>query len=116
MVKSTGIRKSSRQIKPERTIEDVSREAKMVISVQDIMEKVITILDAEIGKIKKKSKDTTVGIGATDIGNLQRCSKCAVDLSRELRELEKSQDYSDLSDEDVKKMFEDAEASLAKRS
>lgn len=113
MVKSTGVRNTSRQIKADRSILDLPREAKMTTAIQDIMDKAIIVLANEIGKISKKSENSTVtSIGAVDIANLQKCTKCAVDLSRELRELEKNNDYSDMSDEEIKRLFDDAQAAL----
>ena len=113
MVKSTGVRNTSRKLKPDKSILDLPREAKMTTAIQDIMDKAIIVLANEISKISKKSHfSNETSIGATDIGNLQKCTKCAVDLSRELRELEKNNDYSDMSDEEIKRMFDDAQAAL----
>ena len=108
--------KKRRIVKVERQFVDIKKETNLLGSTEKILNETVEILNREVTRLNKKSKNISGDkLTVQDVGILEKLSKTAVSISRELRELEKLADVGALSDEELLEKFQAANADAERK-
>jgi len=84
------------------TTESNPFEVKVIQSVETVMDDALSIIASEVSAMKRKStKAKGSGLSTMEVNALQKLIRSATELSKEMRERQKGEDYTDMSTEQL---------------